>query len=97
MFSEAAVITVAITAITAAITVAPYHWEFPGGSVAKKPPADAEGTRVEDLIPGSRRSPGGQNGDPSQYSCQENSMNRRVWWSTVHGVTESGTAKHECK
>ena len=43
-----------------------------------------------DLIPGSGRSPGEGNGDPLQYSCLENPMDRGAWWATVHGVTESG-------
>ena len=41
------------------------------------------------MIPGSRRSPGEGNGNPLQYSCLENSMNRAVWWATVNGVLES--------
>ena len=40
-------------------------------------------------IPGSGRSPGEGNGDPLQYSCLENSMDRGAWWATVHGVTKS--------
>ena len=43
------------------------------------------------LIPGSGRSPGGGNGNPLQYSCLENSMDREAWWATVHGVIKSGT------
>ena len=42
-------------------------------------------------IPGSRRSPGEGNGNPFQYSCLENSMDRGAWWATVHGVTKSRT------
>ena len=41
------------------------------------------------LIPGSRRSPGEGNGNPFQYSCLENSMDREAWQATVHGVTKS--------
>ena len=37
------------------------------------------------LIPGSGRSSGGGHGNPLQYSCLENSMDRGAWWSTVHG------------
>ena len=37
------------------------------------------------LIPGSGRSPGEGNGNPLQYSCQENPRDRRAWWATVHG------------
>ena len=42
-------------------------------------------------IPGSGRSPGEGNGNPLQYSCLENPMDRRAWWATVHGVTKSWT------
>ena len=40
------------------------------------------------LIPGSGRSPGEGNGNPLQYSCLENSMDRGAWWATVHKVTK---------
>ena len=43
------------------------------------------------LIPGSGRFPGEGNGNPLQYSCLENSMDREAWWSTVHGVANSLT------
>ena len=42
-------------------------------------------------IPGSGRSPGGRNGNPLQYSCLENPMDREAWQSTVHGITKSQT------
>ena len=51
---------------------------FPGGSVAKNPPANARDAGDEDSIPGSGRSPGEGNGNPLQYSCLENSMDRGV-------------------
>ena len=41
--------------------------------------------------PGSRRSPAEGNGYPLQYSCLENSMERGVWWATIHGVAKSQT------
>ena len=41
-------------------------------------------------ISGWGRSPGGGKGNPLQYSCLENSMNRGPWWATVHGVPKSG-------
>ena len=41
------------------------------------------------LILGWRRSPGEGNGNPFQYSCLGNPMDRGSWWATVHGVTES--------
>jgi len=43
------------------------------------------------LIPGSGRSSGEGNGNPLQYSCLENPMDRGAWWATVHGVTKSRT------
>ena len=42
-------------------------------------------------IPGLGRSPGEGNGNPLQYSCQENPMDKRAWWATVHGVAKSQT------
>ena len=42
-------------------------------------------------IPGSGRSPGEGNGNPLQYSCLENPMDRRAWWATVHTVAKSQT------
>ena len=52
---------------------------FPGGTVAKNPPVNAgDATEDEGLIPGSRRSPGGGNGDSIKYSCLENSTDRGV-------------------
>ena len=42
-------------------------------------------------IPGSGRSPGEENGNPLQYSCLGNPMDRGTWWATVHGVTTSWT------
>jgi len=41
------------------------------------------------LIPGLERSPGEGNGNPQQYSCLENSMDRGALWATVHGVTKN--------
>ena len=39
-------------------------------------------------IPGLGRSPGGGRGNPTQYACLEDSMDRGAWWATVHGVTK---------
>ena len=61
---------------------------FPGGSEGK---ASACNARDPGSIPGLGRSPGERNGNPLQYSCLENSMDRRAWWATVHGVTKSQT------
>ena len=61
---------------------------FPGGAAVKNLPAKAGGMVS---IPGSGRSPGEGNGNPLQYSCLENSMDRGAWWATVHRVTKSQT------
>ena len=45
------------------------------------------------LIPGSGRSPREGHGNPLQYSCLENSMDRGAWWATVHGVAELDMTK----
>ena len=45
-------------------------------------------TRDTGSIPGSERSPGGGHGNPLQYSCLENLMDRGAWWATVHGVSK---------
>ena len=52
---------------------------FPGGSVVENPPANVGDTGDACSIPGSGRSTGGGNGNPLQYSCLENSMNREAW------------------
>ena len=64
---------------------------FPGGSVVRHLPANAEDTGDADLIPGSRRSPGEGNGNLLQYSCLGNLTDRGTWQATVHGATESQT------
>ena len=61
---------------------------FPGSAMVKNPPANAGNTG---LIPGSERFPVGGNGNPFQYSCLENPMDRGAWWATVLGVTKSWT------
>ena len=60
----------------------------PGGSVLKNPPANAGDAGS---IPGSRRSPGGGNSNPLQYSCLGNPMDRESMWATVHRVAKSQT------
>ena len=64
---------------------------FPGGSVVKNLPANAEDAGAVGLVPGSGKSPGGGNGNPLQYSCLENSMDGGAWWATLHRVTKSQT------
>ena len=52
---------------------------FPGGSVIKNLPASAGDTGDMGSIPGSGRCPGRRNGNPLQYSCLENPMDRGTW------------------
>ena len=59
--------------------------------VAKNTPASAGDLRGVSSIPGLGRSPGGGHGNPLQYSCLENPMDRGDWWVVVHGVTKSWT------
>ena len=63
-------------------------WDFPGDSVVKNPPAKAGDAG---LVPGSGRSPGEGNGNPLQYSCLRNPMDRGAWWATIHRVAKSQT------
>ena len=57
--------------------------------VVKNSPANARDIRDLSLIPGWRRSPGERNGNPLQYSCLENLMDRGAWWATVHRVMKT--------
>ena len=59
--------------------------------VVKNPPANAEDIRDADLIPKSGKSLGEGNGDPLQYSCLGNPMDRGAWWGIVPGVAKSQT------
>ena len=59
----------------------------------KESACNAELTGVVGSILGFRRSPGERNGNPHQYSCMENPMDRGVWWATVHGITELDTTE----
>ena len=64
---------------------------FPGGTVVKNLPASAGDSRDAGLIPGLGRSPGVGNGNPLQYSCLENPMDRGAQWATVYGTAKSWT------
>ena len=57
--------------------------------VVKNLPANVGDIKDVGSIPGLGRSPGGRYGNPLQYSCLENSMDRAVWQATVHRVTQS--------
>ena len=65
-------------------------WGFLGGSVVKNPPANAGDVRDMGLIPGLGRSPGGGHGNPLQYSCLKNPVDRGAWLATVPGVPRVG-------
>ena len=64
-------------------------YSTPGGSVVKNPPANAGHAGS---IPGLGRSPGAGNGNPLQYSCLGNPMDRGAWQAIIHRVAkESNT------
>ena len=82
------------------------HWVFPKNKnfffinhsmIIKGFPGDSDGEEstcnAGDLgsLPGLGRSPGGGHGNPLQYSCLENPMDRGAWWATFHGVSKSWT------
>ena len=58
---------------------------FPCGAIGTEPANAGE----MGSIPGMGKSPREGNGNPVQYSCLENSMDRGAWWATVHGVAKS--------
>ena len=64
---------------------------FPGGSVLKKKSLSANAGDAGDVssIPGSGRYPRGGYGNPFQYSCLENPMDRNIWRATPYGVGKS--------
>ena len=62
---------------------------FPGGSVVTNTPTNAGD---QGSIPGSERSTGEETGNPLQYSCLENPMDRGAWWATVHTIAKSQTS-----
>ena len=64
---------------------------FPVALVVKNPPDKVRDVRDASSIPGSGRSPGGGHGNPIQYSCLENPMDRGAWQAMVHGITKSWT------
>ena len=52
--------------------------------------AKAGDVRDGSSVPELGRSPGGGHGNPLQYSCLENPMDRGAWWATVHGISNVG-------
>ena len=66
-----------------------WGFRFPNGSAVKESACNAGATRDVGPVLGLGRAPGGGNGNPLQYSCLENPMDRGFWQATVLGVTES--------
>ena len=73
------------------ISLCIYIYGFPGGIVVKNLAPNAGDTRDSDLISESGRHLGVENGNPLQHSCLQNSIDRGVWWTRVHGVTNGWT------
>ena len=72
------------------------EWVIVKGGVSLSPPDDkGSAGNAGDLgsIPGLGRSPGEGHGDPLQYSCLKNPIDRGAWWATVHGVVELDTTE----
>ena len=74
------------------------HWRSLCGNIAREgSPHGSDGKESacnagnQGLIPGSGRSPGKGNGNPLQFSCPENSMDREAWWAKVHRVSKNWT------
>ena len=73
---------------------------FPGGAVVNNSSADTGDSGATGSVSGSGRSLGVGNGNPPQYSCLENSLDRGAWQVTIQGVTKSWTwltTEHACK
>ena len=64
---------------------------FPGGASGKEPACQCRRQKRHGFHPGLGRSPGGGHGNPLQYSCLENPMDRGAWQATVHRITKSWT------
>ena len=74
-------------------------WGLPWWLSGKESTCNAGATGDASLIPGLARFPGRGNGNPPQYSCQDNPMDRGAWRATVHGVAKRWTWLniHLCK
>ena len=73
-----------------------YIYIFPGGSVVKNLPANAGDVGDLDLIPGSERSPGRENGKPLQHSCLDNPMDRGAWQPMVSQKVRHNRVQVQC-
>ena len=65
-----------------------FNWTSQVALMVQDPPAAAGDIRDMGSIPGLGRSPGGGHGNPLQYFCLENPVDREAWWATVHGVAK---------
>ena len=73
-------------------------WKYLDGTVVKNPLAHAGDVRAAGLIPVLERFCGIGNGNPLQYSCPENCLDRQPWWAIVHGLQGRGqdwTTEHK--
>ena len=68
-----------------------YPEGFPGGTGGKEPACQCRKLKRHGFIPGWGRSPGEEHGNPFQYPCLENTMDREEWRATVHGAAKSRT------
>ena len=73
------------------IKQSPHLWVFPGGGSGKEPACKCRRHERPRFYSALGRLPGGGHGNPLQYSCLENPMDRGAWWATVFGVTKSRT------
>ena len=71
------------------LSLYPQDRGFPGGDGGKEPSTNAGDVKDTGSIPRSGRSPGGKHGNPLQYSCLENPMDRGAWWAIVPGVSKN--------
>ena len=71
-------------------------WASQVALVVKNQPANTGGVRDLGSIPGLGRSPGAGHGNPLQYSCLENPMDRGAWRAAVRGVANSRTVAGDC-
>ena len=69
------------------------YWASQVETVVKNSPANSGDMRDPGSIPGSGRSPGGGHGNPLQYSCLKNPVDRGALWATVHGIAQSNMTK----
>ena len=74
--------------------------DLPGGASDKEPSCQFKKGERHGSIPESGRSPGEGNGNPLQYCCLENLMDRGAWWATVYGMEEESNRteapEHAC-